>query len=231
MTAGGAPAREKAGDAKLAAAARTATVVLLVAMLAPAAIALRDELSVWRMREVQRAQEATRLTAVLAPWDGSDADRIPPRAAMIRALVEARLAFAADTPARRSILIANAHQYLDRALAARPRWGEARVVQTYLAFVDKGPGSPEAHDAFGRSYIADAFLPQSGSWRVRFGIDQWGRIDAVLRNRVVEEAAWLASLSPANEAAILEAVRPNPEAMRALREARQSYAALFSEPS
>ncbi len=201
--------------------------MLLVAgaMLAFTLNTLRTE---WIVRDAARAnsdQTTDRPGRTPPAWTAGVIDTgVPPRAALNRALVLGRDAWAADDPARRAAQLAAANAYVDIALAARARWGDARVARTYIDFIAWGAADPRTRADFARSYAEAAFLPDSATWRIRFGADQWDALSPAVRQRVVAEAAWFASRSTGNAALVDSIARPG--AMRdAIRSALRAPAA------
>ncbi len=83
---------------------------------------------------------------------------------------------------------------LTQADAGRPRWARVRVVENYLATVEQGARSSAALRAFKASFVGGAFLRDAAPWRIRYGLDQWERLDPATRARVVDEAAWYSTL-------------------------------------
>ena len=118
-----------------------------------------------------------------------------PRLLLASALLHASRAASAPSSTERSGLLHRAERETAAFAAARPYWGEAEVVQAYVA--SQSPDRLEqAVAAYGRSYASSPFLRQAAVWRVEFGIAHWARLDAATRAAMVNEAVWLFRLQP-----------------------------------
>ena len=96
-------------------------------------------------------------------------------------------------PAREGDLAAG-RRAVAQALALRPQsgraWAEAALVQSLTA----SSSLQAVSDLLARSYAREAFLPGGGLWRTGWAADHWLYLDAGLKARVLDEAAWLQSL-------------------------------------
>ncbi len=86
---------------------------------------------------------------------------------------------------------------IEHALAARPTWGEAWMVKSYIAAVEAGSASPEALDALTRSYEQAPFLRHAADWRVAFSFQYWNALSPATRRHAVDEAVWAGALDGA----------------------------------
>jgi hypothetical protein len=101
---------------------------------------------------------------------------------------------AAGSPAARTTRIRRARESLDAALRLRPLSAHAWVV---AAFVDGSVGARgEALGDLARSYTLAPFLREDGLWRMGVGASSWADLAPPVRERLLDEADWLAALGP-----------------------------------
>lgn len=135
---------------------------------------------------------------------------IAPRALVSNALLLARTAESETNDARRSELIATAGARIDAALAARPGWGEALVVDAYRGSLDGPAGLAAARERLAQSYAAAPYLRSAGLWRVDWGLKQWAALGPATRTDLIDEAIWLMGVDPSRRSAIAERFRLSP---------------------
>jgi hypothetical protein len=116
------------------------------------------------------------------------------RLKVLEALILARQASAAPV-ASRGLLLGRAGALLAVADTERPGFAQATLVEAYLSGVRNGGADPAISALLKRSYRENPFLKDEGEWRIRYAVEHWTGIDRDLRARVIEEAAWLSSLS------------------------------------
>ncbi|CAH0356471.1 MAG: hypothetical protein WA085_10095 [Sphingobium sp.] len=118
-----------------------------------------------------------------------------PRLCLVLALSKAKAAtMEQDYPSRRAHL-ALANALVERAINARPAWGEAWVVKTYILFLEYGPNDPATLNAYAASLKSAPYLRDSAYWRIRFGAVHWNKLDRTTRERVLNEAQWTANIA------------------------------------
>lgn len=195
-----------------------------VGLLVFTAGTLRDEWTVGQARAVGTVQlEGVRASHIPAMWSADRLDTVPARALLIRAQIFARSAFGLQPGIAREEQLRLAQASLTAAMAARPMWGEAKVVQTFINFVAYGLDAQATHDAFAISYAATRFSSDSGVWRVRLGIADWQHIDPGVRQHMIEEAVWLGNQSPVMDSLMRSIVADVPAALVQYWDTRKRY--------
>lgn len=198
----------------------TAALVLLAAMLAFALSALRDEWVVHSSFVAMRDQAGEVPGTQVPSWRKEDPDEIPPRAALLRALVLSREASAAQTQELRAAKLADARRTLAPALAARHDWGEAWIVAAFIEFLDHGQFAPATLRAHARSYDGAPYLYESAPWRIRYAAESWRFLDPRTKARAIDEAVWM-SWMPGKGHSQVQALVAGTEAEQAYRQARK----------
>ena len=161
-----------------------------------------------RLEEQSRAIDSGEMPAAVSlPIEGAG---YPARARIADALLLARRAAPlAPSPVRRSLL-ARAAQDIAAVTNARPDWGEAWAVCAYVAALRGGAGSPQARRALVRSYDDAPFLRHSAAWRTRLGFALWPVLGESTRERLVNEAVWLARIDLSMREQIFVSARESP---------------------
>lgn len=174
---------------------RTRLLLLIaLAILLPALLAVHALREERRIAGVQRELESAYLRDpdfLPRIGNGETLRTAPPRLNLALALLYAQQASRQPRGPMRTATLARARERADRAGEARPVWGEALLVQAYIASLDPRR-SAEAIDLLGRSYQAAGFLSGSEAWRVGYGIAHWHALQPATRDHVIEEAVWLA---------------------------------------
>ena len=114
------------------------------------------------------------------------------------AAAAAKLVLAGRTSgAARSRLLADAEAEQRRALAGEPLsaegWGRLALIRS---LADGGRLGPGALSALERSYEAAPFSRGASAWRIGFCLRRWSDITPSLRNRALDELAWLVRIDP-----------------------------------
>ncbi len=128
----------------------------------------------------------------------------------------------AEGEARR-MLIEEARRRAYRAIAARPRWGEARTTLAYIETLAGPDRTGSATASLSASYRDAPFLKGSAQWRVATALKGWHRLDGATQQRVIDEAVWIAMQDgPARERlfALARATDAYPGLLTAWRSAR-----------
>lgn len=94
----------------------------------------------------------------------------------------------------RGILLAAAEQAAAIGAAARPSWGEAEVVRSYVA--ELAGDTPQAVSSFSASYDSAPFIRNSAFWRMGFGVMHWDKLSPATQIQVIDEALWLRAIVP-----------------------------------
>lgn len=144
---------------------------------------------------------------------------LPPRAALSLASMAARSANLARSPDERMVQLRTARHFVNLAVAARPHWGNACVVDTYVTFSESGLDDPRTLDAIKRSYDCARFLEQAGDWRMQAGIGAWPRLDNNVRQHLLDESAWMAGRSAADYERVMRILAPQKSAVAWVRNA------------
>lgn len=119
-----------------------------------------------------------------------------PRLLLSDAIYRARAIQSTGGVGRDNDLAALSRQ-VDLAIDARPHWAQAWVVKAYIESLRPRSGHLQASlAALSRSYSDAPFLRDASGWRVTYGMAQWESLDSFVRNRVIEEAAWLSRVDP-----------------------------------
>lgn len=197
-----------------ASARRVATGVLVVC-----AVAIACSLLVLRQEYIVADAEA-RLDVVNAAIASGDVPNIgtqdmaidgPPRALLARALTLARAAQLEPEGSEDRVLL------LDRALgqtqsieSERPYWSEAWATRAFVQSLRLGPEAADVRNALDRSYRDAPYLSRAGAWRVGYGFRYWSDLDDQTRDRMLNEAVWLARSSPTMLDSILALARQSP---------------------
>lgn len=134
----------------------------------------------------------------------------PPRALLANALLRARVAQRSQDPDDRRRLLDAALAELQAMRGARPYWGEMWSTLAYVQAMRLGPDSPAARNAFDRSYMDAPYLSRAAAWRVGYGFQEWDVLTPTTRNRVLDEAVWLARSSTNALDTILPVARSSP---------------------
>jgi len=167
--------------------------VVLTGGLGLALMDLRDEFDCYRLRQARIVQQAGESPDPVVLEDVGRA--LPAQGVLIRGLLRAAAAVdAGRATVQGDGLLTAAQEDIAQATAARPSWAEADVAQAYVALL-RGQ-SPSAIAALERSYRAAAFLPQSASWRIRYGVSVWSRLSPEAQDHIVSETIWLARSTP-----------------------------------
>lgn len=116
-----------------------------------------------------------------------------PRLCLLLALSKAKAASVERDSALRRTHLALANALVERAINARPGWGEAWVVKAYISFLEHGADDPVTHYAYAASLEKAPYLRESADWRIRFGAVQWDKLDGMTRERLLNEAQWTAN--------------------------------------
>lgn len=136
------------------------------------------------------------ITAADPPFAKAGERELPARAALLLGLAQTRSAMMSVNPAERAARIDDAKLRVSQALDARPAWGEAWVVATYLSLLTEGPGSETTRRDYAESLRYAPYLYKAAAWRLRYGVSQWGRLPADTQRAMLNEAAWLSRLPP-----------------------------------
>jgi len=168
---------------------RFGVIAILAVMLGVAILALRDELAV-RQADALTLLDPPRAYALFEDGRLMPQGPLVPRVAMPTALAQARAAFGSYDGGARARLLTSARVNLDTALAARPAWGDARVAETYMDFVEKGVGHADTRNAFATSYVEAPYLAEAAPWRLAYGNNQWEALSPVTQSHMLDEAAW-----------------------------------------
>ncbi|PZU57351.1 MAG: hypothetical protein DI547_13705 [Sphingobium sp.] len=189
-----------------------AAALLLCGAIGLATVSLRQE---WQVRQSETALEAQ--TTAMMRHDRMPAPRfdpippnLPPRAQVHRALYEGRAAQFARSPGDRARMLNDAVSTIGRATAARPRWGEAWTVATFIYALHDGPRAARTQSALARSYAGTPFLRYSAQWRVGFALATEDLLSGETRARVIDEGIWIARIEPRSRKAIFDMFRPTP---------------------
>lgn len=189
----------------------TALALLGAAGLASITV-LRSE---WTVREAERALAQQDLALrrgeqTAAPRRQHIAPSLPPRTQMLKALYLARVAMQANPPTERRGMLDEASVAIERALHARPDWGEAWAVGAFIRSLREGPNAPGTRLALARSYAGAPYLRHAGQWRVATGLGAWSILPPGTRQRVIDEGVWLARTQPETKVPIFDLVRQTP---------------------
>lgn len=164
-----------------ATAARWAGMFVLLAMLAQAGVALREEIVVVQASAcLERVNAGESVAACPLRAD------LPPRAAL--AVAHADLAQASRSSGdMRDLWLQRAAPQL--ALARqRPQWGDLDVAEAYYHQLAKGPLDPGTVSAYARSYRDAPYLHDAVLWRIRLGAFVWDALPPATQNAMLDEA-------------------------------------------
>lgn len=200
--AGGAPRRDHGG----------VRLPLVVAAILLAVVASGDLLRELRVASADAAlddlsRDAEQGARPLAPAPRPGGLFDSPRAQVDRALLLGRSS--AMAPAPHDALASRARALVDRALTARPDWGEALVVSAYLASLDHG-GTRRALADLANSYTGAPYLREAGLWRIGFALRHWDAVGPTTRLHVLDEAIWLTGVEPERYEMIFDRFRQSP---------------------
>ena len=184
-----------------------ATVASLVLILISCAYVIVQEIEVrdWA-KALHRQQLAIARGEPPPPVGLREPSSSSPRALVQAAMLKANLANSHESP-QREALLGQARQYLDRARAKRPLWGEAEIVAAYIASLE-GPGkSDELDRALALSYQYAPYLRGSAPFRIRLGLERWNALPDRVRERLIDEAVWYARLDRDTRETMFELIR------------------------
>ncbi len=176
---------------------------LLLVLAIGAAVAGHEVVRQWRIAKVEGAAAAAdksspalalaRLTGAEQTCDGACGPRALVAGGAARALIAARMPAGSE----REALAAKAADSLRSAIGEQPGSG-ARWA--WLAVAESARGGPDHHRAalmaLERSYQLAPFLRDLAVWRARFAGSDWAALDALSRERALDEIARLSLIDP-----------------------------------
>lgn len=166
----------------------------LLAMLGVTLHMVTVEAEVGAMRRLSEASPAM-VIAAMPEIMATPGRSLSPRGALLRALATGRAATATSDIVSREGWIRSARADLDVADAARPRWGDAMVVRTYIDLLEYGPFGAPTMAHFAQSYRHIPYLDQSALWRLTYARLRWDALDRETQDNVVREAIWYSNRS------------------------------------
>lgn len=203
-----------------------AVVTLLAAAIWIAIGVIRDEQQVTRAEDRLEVQSdaigsAARTPAVTLPFHPG---AYPPRARMADALLLARQAQLSRAAPERQALLGRAAREIAITTGARPHWGEAWAIASFIDGLRFGGSSAAARHALVRSYADAPYLRYVAGWRVRTGFAIWPALDPETRRRLIDEAVWLARSGGATRDMVFRLARNSDGYLRLLLQWRASRA-------
>ncbi len=197
-------------------------VPLMLLLTMGAAVAGHEVARQWRIAKVEGAAAAAdnpspmaalaRLTEAERACGGACGPRALVAGGAARALIAARLPAGSE----REALAAKAADNLRTAIDEQPGSGERWA---WLAVAESARGGPDRHRAalmaLERSYQLAPFVRDLAVWRARFAGSDWTALDALSRERALDEVARLSLIDP-DQAGEAEAAFSDPAADLAL---------------
>ena len=166
---------------RIAQTARWVGLFVLLAMLAQAGMALREEALVV---QANACLERINSGAPVAACPSRTA--LPPRAAV--AIAHGDLAQASRSGgASRDLWLQRAAPQLARA-RQRPQWGDLDVAEAYYHQLASGPLDPGTLSAYARSYRDAPYLHDAVLWRIRLGAFAWNALPPATQRAMLDEA-------------------------------------------
>ncbi|BBC70953.1 conserved hypothetical protein [Altererythrobacter sp. B11] len=179
---------------------------VLVVLLFASLVAARRELEVRHWAGLLQAQQLAAARGEPVVDHAPDEPSASPRVLIQAALYRARLAEAATGPLRAQRLV-EAQNYIDRALAKQPQWGEGQIVAAYVAAL-KGDSEAGALDrALALSYRYAPYLRDSALFRLQLGLPRWAELPPDTREHLIDEAVWFARLEPEAREVVIMNIR------------------------
>lgn len=166
--------------------ARLSVLCLLWLALMFVARQIRQE---WRVEQTEKARMSW---SEADSYLSRDPASLAPRAALGLSLKLAKAASVQADATTRLAQLKLSRELLGQAVQARPRWGEAAVVDAYLSHLQWGATDRRTLRAFSRSLKEAPYLKTSANWRIRFGALSWAHLDPQTRAHIVNEARWVA---------------------------------------
>lgn len=124
--------------------------------------------------------------------DRSRENDLSARESLYRGLALARRAAELPRGPGRDAVLDDVTRLIAGARAARPRWGQALVAESYLDMLRFGETDQRTLAAFRASYRAAPFLRDEADWRIQYAIAVWPLIGPDDREAVAHEAILLA---------------------------------------
>ncbi len=160
----------------------------------PALFVLHDE------AEVDKLDSVAKTRTHYAPADTALPEEVSfhtPRAALLASsLFLSAAAQAPQQSAQRAALLARAEEQLAAISSTRPHWADRHLLQSSLARLREGDFSDAALAALAASYDDAAFLRYGADWRIRYGFAVWPALSARTQRQIVQEAVWIAHVTP-----------------------------------